>query len=288
MTVFSRTGLIGILLVLLTAGCEEAVDARVETNLGVSAYGFFNADSDTQAVRIYTIDPTLELTGSEPLDVHVTSTDLTTGEMVVWQDSVVQFFGGRVGHVYWSAFRAEHEHRYRFEAERPGKVTAVAEATVPAFTEPMFRSDIASGYPRQGVAWNPAPRINGVRAIYRFLDFRDVSISYQGQQRRLDGGWIIEVDVRRDADRIRSIMRTELGSSFAATLLSIDVRAVVSNEEWFPSGEGVYDADLLVEPGTFSNVTNGFGFVGAGFRTALSWVPPDEVVRLMGFRPAPE
>ena len=43
---------------------------------------------------------------------------------------------------------------------------------------------------------------------------------------------------------------------------------------------------MLVQPGLMSNVDNGFGFVGAGYRIELTWLPDDDVVARSGFRPA--
>ena len=37
---------------------------------------------------------------------------------------------------------------------------------------------------------------------------------------------------------------------------------------------------MLIEPGTLSNVTNGFGFVGSAYTLSVSWAPtPDELSR---------
>ena len=65
-------------------------------------------------------------------------------------------------------------------------------------------------------------------------------------------------------------------------LLEIELIVLVTNAEWVPP-TGVYDAELLVEPGTFSNVENGFGFVGAGYPASFRWEPSESALLAAGF-----
>ncbi|MCH8962583.1 MAG: DUF4249 family protein [Bacteroidetes bacterium] len=131
-------GAVLLLTVALTTGCEESVNPVLGTERAFTLYGFFNPRADTQAVRIFAIEGRLELTRPEPLDAEVASMDLQMSQQQAWQDSVVQYESGRYGHVYWSEFRAEFEHRYRLEAVRSDGATAQVEVTVPPLSEPLL------------------------------------------------------------------------------------------------------------------------------------------------------
>lgn len=57
-----------------------------------------------------------------------------------------------------------------------------------------------------------------------------------------------------------------------------------ASASWNPPG-GVFDYELLAQPGTMSNVNNGFGFVGAGVEASITWVPDKATQELLGYDP---
>ena len=60
------------------------------------------------------------------------------------------------------------------------------------------------------------------------------------------------------------------------------MRVHVGDENWI-SPIGVFDPDFLVEPGTFSNVDNGFGYFGSGYVETIALRPPVALIRRAGF-----
>lgn len=66
--VFSSPTLIGLLLVGLCMGCEDEIAPFTTTEFPFTIWGLVNPTADTQAVRVFTIDTTLELIPSENLD----------------------------------------------------------------------------------------------------------------------------------------------------------------------------------------------------------------------------
>ena len=56
----------------------------------------------------------------------------------------------------------------------------------------------------------------------------------------------------------------------------------IGNEEWV-SPVGLFDPDVLVEPGTLSNISNGFGFFGAGYTESVTWDPSNLLLIQAGF-----
>lgn len=70
---------------------------------------------------------------------------------------------------------------------------------------------------------------------------------------------------------------------YGIELRVIILRFIAASADWLPP-EGDFDPEVLVQPGTLSNVTNGFGFIGAGYRMQRNWLPADSVVSAAGFR----
>ncbi len=277
-------GAVLLLTVALTTGCEESVNPVLGTDRAFTLYGFFNPQADTQAVRIFAIEGRLELTRPEPLDAKVVSMDLQRSQQHVWQDSVVQYESERYGHVFWSEFRAEFEHQYRLEVVRSDGARAQVEVTVPPLSEPLLLPPIIAPrsvfYP---VLWQQAPRVNNIRARY-YTNCGTYTFDYglDGQE-QVDGGTVVTVDLSQDARLIFQEVFFDPSCAIQELRLGeIELIVLVTNAEWVPP-TGVYDAELLVEPGTFSNVENGFGFVGAGYPASFRLVPSESALLAAGF-----
>lgn len=282
------------LLVLLLAGCEESVDPVLDTDRAFTLYGFFNPASDTQAVRVFPIEGTLAPERPEPIDAAVASVDLVTGEEHAWQDSLVQFFNGTYGHVYWSNFRPAYGRPYQMIVERSDGATAEVSATVPAEVNPVVEEPVIQvGQVRQLIRWEGAPRLINLNLVYTIevffgsepIDTLRFTLPYEGRVLPIEGGWGVQVDYSNDLARIVALYVEATGSLFNISfgLLDIELRVMVVSGEWTPPG-GAFDPNLLVEPGTFSNVENGFGFVGAGYPASVHWMLAPEVLDEAGFR----
>ena len=91
-----------------------------------------------------------------------------------------------------------------------------------------------------------------------------VQVSYRGLEEPTDNGWEVRADLFKDRD----VVIQEMGS-FCITTSFITIRAAefeffIGDDEWNPPG-GTFDPQILVQPGTFSNIENGYGFFGAGY-----------------------
>ncbi|MFB3133223.1 MAG: hypothetical protein ACE10K_11945, partial [Rhodothermales bacterium] len=234
---------------VLTTGCEESVNPILGTERPFTIYGFFNPVADTQAVRVFAIEDLLELTRPEPLDARVTSFDLQRGTQHVWQDSVVMFERARYGHVYWSAFRAEYRHRYRLEVTRSDGESVQVEVTVPPLSEAvLLEPTIAPRFVFMPVLWQDAPRVNNIRVRYHtscgVFDF-----DYGLEQEQVEGGTVVTIRFSDDARLIfQEVFFNPTCTIRDLELLEIQLTVLITNEEWAPPS-GVFDAELLVEPG---------------------------------------
>ncbi len=263
----------------LTA-CEEMVDPSNTTDFVFTMYGLFNPTTDSQAVRVFPIEALLDFTRPEPIDAIVSSIDLTTGEEREWRDSLILFSTSEYGHVFWSPFRAEYEHRYRLEVRRSDGVRAEVTTTVPPYTEPEVNEPDPGVFELIApVSWVGAPRLIDIRVTY-FSNAGTFTRRYGIEQETVGDAQVVNVQFRADT---REILIKAFRSKVSPVVLSrVKIEAVVAGDDWIPPG-GVFDANVLVEPGMFSNVTNGFGFVGSGYETSVIWVPSDEVLDAAGF-----
>jgi hypothetical protein len=302
---------------LAVAGCEATIDAGEGPDRPFSLYGFFNAASEQQAVRVVPVYETLQPETRDPIDAVVTSTDLGTGEVVVWRDSVVEFVGGAVGHVYVADFRAAYETTYRFTATRSdGEVSEATTRMPPQATIVVGEAPFETREVDDDGDPNTPPRIDTVYtpdipaevrgSIPRLLDLvveyrvrvdggaaegSIVRIDYdeQGDVTPTASGWLVAVQMGRDrAEVSRSLLRTGQVTSFSdpVTLLDVTATMLAVSEDWV-SPVGTFDPEVLVEPGTFTNVANGFGFVGAGYPIAFALESVQGVVEAAGFVYAP-
>ncbi len=128
-----------------------------------------------------------------------------------------------------------------------------------------------------------APNLIQIEVFYRFkyqtlggVQTEDTRIRYDGRERPNPLGWLIQLNVAGDLREIASDLkeRVNFNETLGLKVIRIEIRLIVANAEWDAPG-GDFDPDVLVQPGLLSNVANGFGFVGAGYRHRGVWVPLD-------------
>ena len=294
-----RFVVLGLLVAALgVAGCEEDVVTVLGTGYPFSLYGVISPQLDSQWVRVYPIEERLEPERRERLDAAFVSRDMETGEEHRWRDSVIIDAFGQLAHVFWAPFQAAYDRTYHLRVTRSdGAETSVTVAVPPeseieiqdADLRPisvvipvLIRGEVERVLQVEveySVGYRPAGNANP--------ESDGVIINYPDQPYRTSEGWIIPVNLDRDFDAVRDSLQRRIerpvDRDFGIVLNLLTLRLIVANEEWNPPG-GVFDRDVLVQPGTLSNVTNGFGFVGAGYRHEVDWIPPRTVAEAAGFR----
>ncbi len=290
-----------LLLVLLWAGCEEDVVLVSGTDHVYSLYGVLNPTADTQFVYVFPVEPSLEPGRPEPLDARVTSVERETGETVVWTDSLVQDAQGHFAHVYWRAGRVAYEHTYRLAVERSDGAESSAEVTVPPRVRVATR-DASLG----SQVWHPvdlvgaAPQLLRVEVVYwahaiegfaaggtPILTDRMISAPLEGRLSRTAEGWRVMLNLTEAYAQAYAAFAKDLTPALlnnGIQLSLITLRAIVANEAWSPP-DGIFDPEVLIVPEVMTNVDEGFGFVGAGYRVQHQWRPPIEAAAAAGFRP---
>lgn len=306
-----RTGYLALAALLLGAlmlvGCDTSVDPILDAGRPFSVYGYLSPTADTQAVRVYAVGENLETAGSEALDASVTSTHLETGRRRIWKDSLARLSDGSRRHVFWAPFRVEYGGRYRIAVRHPNGDSSWTSVTVPPRSEVQF-SAVDSGRASvrttvTGSAGVPSlivPRLEYVARTIppppppagppgpRIAIAETLEVDLTGAQARTSGGWRFQWDmrdhffeIRRSMARVDTFTGQSVDLSYIA-LRSLRISYMVANEEWRPELMGE-DVRTLAQPGTFSNVENGFGFVGGGYVVDRSYRPPPDHQNRAGF-----
>ncbi len=293
-----------VLMALFSAGCDESVDPFIGTDLPYTIWGFLNAASDTQYVRVFSISDEL-VPARGPIDAQVFSTDLTTGQRQQWSYEQVQFDSLVQGHIFWSPFRAEHERRYQLEVIRSDGARSSATVTVPSPVAVEVDVDIDQRTVIPVRIVGDVPNLVGTRVTYNAVNVPPtkawpvgtpiaepvqlpVTVIYDNVVTRESDAWELEVDLVRDFIAVEAIYRrnclitTVFGSAPDIWLRDIEFTALAADSTWAPPG-GVFDPNLLSVPGTFTNVENGYGFFGAGLGIRYSWTPTTDAKRAAGY-----
>ncbi len=260
-------------LLLVGTGCEEAVDPVLDTPEVFSLYGYLDPSSQRQAVRVFSIDGILENTRAEPLDAVVRTLNRRSGEEVIWRDSILTYDDRSIGHVFYADFMADHGTTYALSATRSdGQATTVEVYTPPDGVVEVDTIFSARSSVIVNLTWSNVPRVIQAEASYfvrvPFPDGSDtttvrVDIQSGRVEQNSNGTWRVSIIPSADIAAVFSALQIRPGET-PVFLDNIEVRAFVTSDDWV-SAVGVFDPELLVQPGTFSNVQNGFGFVGGGY-----------------------
>ncbi len=286
------------LILVLISGCEEDVTAVLGTDRPYSLYGVLSPELDSQWVRVFPIEDRLEPETAQQLDADFISRDLLTDEEYVWRDSLILDAFGQPAHVFWAPFTAEYGHDYHLHVRRADGAESSVTVSVPPRTDIVVQEAevtstisripvlIAGGAPRllrveveYGVGYLPAGDANPTGGL--------VVVPYSDLIHQSPEGWIVPIDLESDfhavSDSLVDRIDRPIDRGFGLVLNVIRLQLIVASEEWNPPG-GVFNPEVLVQPGTLSNVSNGFGFVGAGYRHSKEWIPEPRAALAAGFR----
>ncbi len=277
------------LALISVAACDESVNPFIESDRIFSVYGSLDMNADTQWVRVIPIDTSLFVEAQPSIDARVFSTDVTNGRQQNWNDSLFTFRDGSKGHVFFAPLRVQPNHTYRLEFVRSDGQAAMAETTVPSVPvasvgEPqrlvMSNGGLDISIPVSWTGFDRAP--TSVQTWYRFSGssrshFTDIRFDYPTSDFDDEPGWKIFVRLSRDRQVILEKITPE---SFL--FLGMGMQIVLYDDQFVPPG-GVFDPDILSQPGTFTNVNQGFGFIGSVGRFDAQWVVDERTARDLGY-----
>ncbi|HEX7069648.1 MAG TPA: hypothetical protein VF190_02535, partial [Rhodothermales bacterium] len=189
--------------------------------------------------------------------------------------------------VFYAPLRLITGHAYRVQVDDSSESVATwAETTVPAFADAQIGPENvqggaggAIGSGQQRITFQNVPsRPFRVEAWYRFMvaertPFADVVLPYEPTNGpTASGDWEVTLDLRKDRLTLDTLIQVR-----EYPLMGVGVRVTVLDEAFVPPG-GVFDPEILVQPGTMSNVHNGFGFVGSVARFSTEWLLSEDAM----------
>ena len=272
-----------------------------ETDRAFTLYGVLNPQRDTQFVHVFPIEGTLEAPPAQPLDARLTTTDLQTGEVEAWSDSLIRDDDGHSAHVFWRLGRPAYDHTYRLTVEGAEGESDV-EVKVPPHVRPLLgEPSLKPGYVLAPLRLEgEAPRLLEVEATFwgRTIEryegptpvyiLKEVVLPYDDRPEKASGGWEIPVNLtqahRLLYDAFASSLPSDTLNRHGIDLLLVTLDLIVACEDWDPPG-GTFDPEAMAHPDVVTNVRNGYGFVGAGYRLRHKWRPELAALEAAGFVP---
>ena len=278
---------------LVFTACEEDPNPFLGEDQPFTVYGFFNPKSDRQIVRVIPVADVIDEVGIGADQATVRSVHVGSGEVRVWQDSLVTFEDESTGVVFFSDFTPEHEETYQLEVIRADGATSRVEVTVPrdiTIRRLMGTNPLVPEFLLEG----ELPNLVQVAVKYRTSALQPqkpvvlepvqfpVNVSYKGLEEREGDGWKYRIDYREDLAQIREAFDSVCLTTEFIAVRSIQLEFFVGDNAWVPPG-GVFDPELLVQPQLFSNIENGFGYFGAGYVIDFNVLPTTPILQQVGF-----
>ncbi len=263
-----------------------------------SLYGVFNPRLPTQTVLVAPVEDLLFPESGDALDAVVTSTDLGSGTTYVWRDSVVANATGQLDHIYRADFTPGYGSRHRMEVARSDGAKSVVHVEVPwevriededagtrditvtvtgASDFALIRFDVIYSV-RYYNKLNPDP--------YALCDnpLKHYTFSYRNNRTTIENGWQVDIDLNILYETMRSYYHSDTGIEFwnpawdGLALLGLRLAITVGSSDWDPPGGDLSDERVLIQPGTLSNVENGYGLVVGGYNDEATIYPSQRAV----------
>ncbi len=268
-----------IVMALFLTSCEENISpidlSKQDTYF--SLYGYLFTGADSSFIRVVPFRSELTRPSPGPVYARVYSVHAATGRTVTWQDSLVEHGDKTFGHIFWTnEVEVMPESNYIIEVARSdGKVTQAVVKVPPRPHNVQIGAAIGL---QQRIEWiTDGPRMFEVdvsyvvESIYPSSGILTVTIPYVDSVRGSAQGWTFWIDLYADRQAVQEKVASviDVRSDTRVILHELQLYLIVPSKEWDPPGG--YNPFVLSQPGRFSNVENGYGFVGGAADTTIHW-----------------
>lgn len=286
----------------LTSSCSDTtIDPFENEDKYFTIWGYLDQLSSDHSIRVIPVTRFAErilnpTDDGAQIDAEVFSTDLTTGERTRWNHTLAELEDGSYGHVFKSHFLINPKRSYRIEVVRSDGKTTSAETQVPAI-------NVDTLFVRGPVIWEQdssfvyqdiyIPQIASpweIQAIYRWQggdqSFR-MSVPYgRPGVRTEDGGWKVRLNITEDRPEVQKTIDWAISigmipPSGRHQLVTMGFQVRILDANWDPPN-GIFDPEVLAQPGVLSNVENGHGFFGSMGLFIQEW-QVDTISKALGY-----
>lgn len=287
-----------LIIVALSMGgiaCNEHVAAPTGVEEPFSVYGILNPRLTTQTLLV-SPPSTLLLDYSDSIDAVVTSIDLASGELHVWRDSVVVGRRGQTDHIFHADFMPAFGSRHMVRVERSDGSASSVEIPIPDEVEielPYSNTRLlrvrAIG---EGIRVLGADVTYGVRYYREGMStegfcgspyFKLYELPLDDSIEESPGEVVITIDMYEHEQLLRGEFAADFNLAYDVDaprvlgLTRMKIEVAIGHDSWVPP-DGLFDLDVLARPLALTNVSNGFGFVGAGYVQDMALWPSKAAV----------
>ena len=257
---------------MLATGCESSLDVFTESDAYYSLFGFIDASADTQWVRIEALQDSLQ-TGSSALDATLFSTHQSSGDRVIWNDSLFQYLNNFQAHNFWSIEPFLPGETYILEVIRSDGATSEATVIMPElFDEPLFNV-FPFSLINLPVSGNVCARSFDTIIEVDILAALEISyviptatglkntvqVSYINKVQKLEtGAFAVRFEWVQDLQRIAAL-DSEISLPELLQLEQVQLLVAAAGPGW---PDNALDDETVALPGAVTEVKNGFGYVG--------------------------
>ncbi|MDA1028484.1 MAG: hypothetical protein O3B41_05460 [Bacteroidetes bacterium] len=286
----------------MTSSCSDTtIDPFENEDKYFTIWGYLDQLSSNHSIRVIPVTRFAERILSPTddgaqIDAEVFSTDLASGERTRWNHTLAELEDGSYGHVFSSHFLINPKRSYRIDVVRSDGKTTSAETRVPAINADTL-------FVRGPVIWEQdssfvyqdiyIPQIASpweIKALYRWhggdQSFR-MSVPYgRPGVRTEDGGWKVRLNITEDRPEVQKTVDWAISigmipPSGRHQLVTMGFQVRILDANWDPPN-GIFDPEVLAQPGVLSNVENGHGFFGSIGLFIQEW-QVDTISKALGY-----
>ena len=282
-----RSCLVAVLASLMFTSCTDTtIDPFSNDERYFTVYGFLDVLETEHQVRVVpisrlsgTIKTPTEAAAS--LDAVVTTTESSFGTVTAthrWTHSLEQLSDETYGHVFRATFPVSAAYTYTLRVTRSDGAETTAVTRVPVIDEtnildrrPLTANSDTTEITQEIIA---PPRIASpwaIKVIYLYagggIDAREFVQYGRVGEPTPEGGWRFVIDAIADREFVHAAIDRTLADGHlvpgdVVSLVSMGVEYRMLDDNWNPPGSE-FDPEVLAQPGTLSNVENGYGFFGS-------------------------
>ncbi len=298
---FFRSVFTPLVLIVVLGSCGDTViDPFRNDGKYYTVYGFLDVLETSHAVRVIPVTRRGELIKdpTDPdarIDARVFSTDVFSGTRSEWTHSLEQLSDGTYGHIFTARFSPRARRTYRLEVIRSDGKMTVAETTIPSIDgvsilqrgPVVYSVDSTEVYQDIVIPGISSPWGIQAEYVWGFFTNNRTLVNYGRRGKRTQSGdWMVRMTY--SADRIPVQERVQwffdrgiLTEATPPGLVAVGLKIRILDQNWDPP-QGVFDPEVLAQPGTLSNVENGYGFFGSVGLYAEAWGTP-QLGPVLGF-----
>ncbi|HRR10269.1 MAG TPA: hypothetical protein PLO56_16390 [Rhodothermales bacterium] len=261
---------------LFLSSCDNSIQPYLlNAPIRVSVYGYLDTARDTQFVRVTALE---RADGRGLYELGSVKTIVkSTGQTIVWRDSLISTTNGKKEHLFYAIFRAQAGESYTLKAADATGYEASAETTIPATPLVSVQSPARDA----GLGWIQQIFIKTSKLPYRAKVWYHAAkddttppsafrFDYHTAGELNSGQWNVPIKLQNDFFRVADMLNINTG----LYIYGISVEGVQLDAQW---------EQLLKKTNTpLQNITNGLGFWGSQNGYVVAWKIPPETLRQMG------